>query len=278
MQHRCFIMVLIVAAAANIALAQRIAIFKPEKDSSTNEIVRSISSELSSKMRIVDPDIAASAFRSVDVQDPFNLSQSEARQIGTVVGCEAFLLFRTGVQRRAATDRPAYYEAFVASYIVDSRTGSLVDWHLDNFEAETAERASALLNKAVLPISERIAKSIKERSTRASPNFPEPPVEGSPMSVGLKTPVPYKRIKPEYTTTAFLYNIKATIDIEADINIDGTVGATSIIRWAGYGLDESVEKAVRSMNWRPAMRDGKPLPMRVLLRYNFLKVEKDEES
>jgi hypothetical protein len=36
-----------------------------------------------------------------------------------------------------------------------------------------------------------------------------------------------------------------------------------------------VTDAVRAMNWRPAMRGGKPLPMRVLLRYNFTKVEKE---
>ena len=40
-------------------------------------------------------------------------------------------------------------------------------------------------------------------------------------------------------------------------------------------LEESVEKAVRAMNWRPAMRNGSALPMRVLLRYNFTKVEKE---
>jgi hypothetical protein len=63
-----------------------------------------------------------------------------------------------------------------------------------------------------------------------------------------------------------------------DIDAEGRIAASRIVRWAGFGLDESVEKAVRSMNWRPAMRNGKSLPMRVLLRYNFRKVEKDEEA
>jgi hypothetical protein len=54
--------------------------------------------------------------------------------------------------------------------------------------------------------------------------------------------------------------------------------SSKIVRWAGFGLEEAVERAVRSMNWRPAMRNGKALPMRVLLRYNFRKVEKDEEA
>jgi hypothetical protein len=30
------------------------------------------------------------------------------------------------------------------------------------------------------------------------------------------------------------------------------------------------------MNWRPAERNGKTLPMRFLLRYNFKKAEQDK--
>ena len=63
--------------------------------------------------------------------------------------------------------------------------------------------------------------------------------------------------------------------IEADIGPDGKILATRIARWAGFGLEESVEKAVREMNWRPAMRKGTALPMRVLLRYNFTKKDKE---
>jgi hypothetical protein len=51
---------------------------------------------------------------------------------------------------------------------------------------------------------------------------------------------------------------------------------TQIVRWAGYGLDEAVTETVRRMNWRPATRGGKALPIRVLLRYNFKKIEKEE--
>ena len=66
----------------------------------------------------------------------------------------------------------------------------------------------------------------------------------------------------------------ATVDAEVSIDQNGNITEIDIVRWAGYGLDESVANAVRSMNWRPAERDGKPLPMRILLRYNFTKTEK----
>ena len=80
--------------------------------------------------------------------------------------------------------------------------------------------------------------------------------------------MPYKRIKPAYTRVAGFYNIRATIDVLA-----GEVTRTEVVRWTGYGLDESVVATIRSMNWRPATRNGKPLAMRVLLRYNFTKIE-----
>ena len=87
--------------------------------------------------------------------------------------------------------------------------------------------------------------------------------------------MPYKRIKPEYTRTAYLYDAKGTVDISVDIDQNGAVKGTEIVRWTGYGLDEAVIEAVRKMNWRPAERGGKTLPMRVLLRYNFTKIEKE---
>lgn len=49
-----------------------------------------------------------------------------------------------------------------------------------------------------------------------------------------------------------------------------------ITRRAGYGLDESVAEIIKKMQRRPALREGKPLPIRVLLRYNFKKPESEE--
>ena len=111
------------------------------------------------------------------------------------------------------------------------------------------------------------------RSFWAPVEIEQPPDDGSPAAKNFKAPIPYRRIKPEYTADAFLYNIRATVDIVVDLDKTGAVLKTEVARWAGYGLEESVEKAVRSMKWRPAERHGKMLPMRFLLRYNFKKIE-----
>ena len=72
---------------------------------------------------------------------------------------------------------------------------------------------------------------------------------------------------------AYLYSIAATVEILVDLDAAGKITITAIVRWAGYGLDESVETAVRAMNSRPADRNKNTLPRRVLLRYNFKKTE-----
>jgi outer membrane biosynthesis protein TonB len=47
-----------------------------------------------------------------------------------------------------------------------------------------------------------------------------------------------------------------------------------VVRWAGFGLDEEVVSTVRRMHFRPAAREGGPVAVRVLLRYNFRKPPK----
>jgi hypothetical protein len=59
-----------------------------------------------------------------------------------------------------------------------------------------------------------------------------------------------------------------------DLDAEGKFLRTEITRWAGYGLEDSVEKAVHAMNWRPAEKAGKIAAARFLVRYNFKKLEK----
>ena len=258
------------------AAGQRLAVLQPLKDSQVVEFADSLRQALAKRVKLIDEDLASSAYRSVEIADPFNMSADEARRVGSVIGCDRFLIIRSALQRRAAAGGRFYFEAYAVTYLVDSRTGLLIKWDLASAEANDEKTAADQLIKIIPSLAAGIADA--KPASLSPANFPEPPPENSPDALGLKLPVPYKRIRPEYTTTAALYSVKATVDIEVDIDTEGRIGASRIVRWAGFGLDESVEHAVRSMNWRPAMRNGKSLPMRVLLRYNFRKVEKDEET
>ena len=128
--------------------------------------------------------------------------------------------------------------------------------------------------KSADQISAKIIENEKAEIKPAEKNLiEEVPNENTPETKNFRPPLPYRRISPEYTAIADFYNVEATVDISVDIDGDGKILETEIVRWAGYGLDESVTEAVRKMNWRPAERKGKFLPMRILLRYNFKDIE-----
>ena len=61
------------------------------------------------------------------------------------------------------------------------------------------------------------------------------------------------------------------MDVAVDVGADGEVVEIQIVRWGGFGLDESAIATVRQLHFFPAMKNEKPTPMRVLLRYNFRK-------
>jgi len=47
------------------------------------------------------------------------------------------------------------------------------------------------------------------------------------------------------------------------------VGEIQIVRWGGFGLDESAERAIRQLKFKPATRDGRAVSVRAIVRYNF---------
>ena len=277
-KQRLFLLSILICLAAIAAGAQRVAVIPPQKSDQIEEFSESVVAALSENFRVLDGSMSEAAFRSVTIENPFNLSTEEGRRISTVIGCDHLVLTRSAIQRREVLSKPAYFEAYAVVFVIDGRTGRMIGFILESSEAPTVADARSMLIAASPKVSGLIGNAIRERRppTVRDPGFAEVPPPESPLAKGLRTPVPYRRIRPDYADTASLYGIGATVDIEVDIDAEGNIARTSIERWAGFGLEESVEKAVRTMNWRPAERNGKPLPMRVLLRYNFTKIEKDE--
>ena len=230
---------------------------------------------------MLDGDLAMTAYRSVSLASPFNLTTTESKLIGTAIGCDFFILVKSAIQRRSAFRRDEYYEAYAHVYVVSSRTGRLVFWKNQKFEASKPDAAAKQLYDSTENLATELAAVIKLAQKTSLNEQPAQPIEevpdaDSPLAKDLKAPIPYHRIKPEYTTEAALYGITATVEILVDTDANGAITRTEIVRWAGYGLEESVEKAVRAMSWRPAFRGVKPLAMRFLLRYNFKKIDKED--
>ena len=134
-------------------------------------------------------------------------------------------------------------------------SGDAYRYHLPILRAledESAERASAV---ETTPTAIEVMSDDKDSSDARAPR-------------------PYRRLKPPYPNSAAVAEVEATVDVLVDIDARGEIGHLEIARWAGYGLDQSVIDTVKQMHFFPAMRDGRGVPMRVLLRYNFRKPPK----
>ena len=260
--------------------AQRVAILAPDTTDQSRDFAWNLEQRLIEKVGVLDSSIGSSVFNSAPPEKPFNLTKEESKRIGAAIGCDYFMLIKSATLRRSASKRPEYYEANAAIYVISSRTGRLVFWKLHRFEANKLKEADKMLVRSIDTLAAQITASLhattkSELSEPTPPNIEEVPNANSPETKNFRPPIPYRRIKPEYTAEAALYDIKVTVDILVDLDAFGAITRTEIVRWAGYGLDESVEKTVRQMNWRPAERGWKTLPMRFLVRYNFKKVEKE---
>jgi hypothetical protein len=260
--------------------AQRVAILTPDNGSRSTAYASELSSRFGRPFKVLDSDLSGAAFRSIAGPDPFNMTVQEARTIAAAIGCDYFILVRADGLRRTSLGKGEYYEAFAFFYIVDGRTGDLISWSSESFERDTQTKADEALRSSADANAAKLENVLREfiahtATVEKRKTIEEVPMEGTSAAAGLKPPIPYKRIKPGYPSIAFLYEVKATIDVEADIGAGGEVLAIKVVRWAGFDLEASVQKTIREMNWRPAMRNGKALPMRILLRYNFTKVDKD---
>lgn len=270
---------LLASAPAARARDLRLAVVAPDNTIASAAFSGSLAISLASSADVLDESLVESAYRAVSPKIPFNMTTAEARNLGAALGCDFFVLVRAGDQRRSSFDREEYYESYAAVFTVSTRSGRLVEWSNPKFESSKPADASRMLAQSIPGFAAGLVGRMKniafvDQSAIRTPAIEEMPPEGSPLSKEFRPPVPYRRIKPEYTPIAYLYEVAATVELEMDLDASGAITRTEIVRWAGYGLDEAVEKAVRTMNWRPAERNGKPLAMRVLLRYNFKKIDK----
>lgn len=266
-----------VGAFFSNAAAQKVSVFAPAQTPQTAAIIEKIEKQISLKLKLTDGDLTAAVFRNSVFENPFNLAAEEARNFGSAVGCDYFLFVRAENIRRVSLSKSDYYESFAAFHLTDSRTGKQIFWGLKTAEADTPANADRKLFSAVLNIEREFLPKIAEAEAKnfadIAPKILELPDENSPEAKNFRVPLPFRRLRPVYTAQAALYGVRATVDALVDLDETGKIARLEIVRSAGYGLDESVEKTVREMQWRPAARSGKALPIRILLRYNFKKTD-----
>jgi len=237
-------------------------------------------------LALLDRGMSTAAARGVGYAGSLNLTLAEARALGAAVGCDFYLTGDAQTVRRSSSARPVYFESYASVFVVSARTGRLVMWDRPAAEADTAEEAEAALLALLGDSAQLYAGAVSigaEREERARFAVEEDAGatvidlstdEGAATNRDLREPAPYRRLRPVYTDAASRAEAEATVDALVEIGADGEVADVRVVRWAGFGLDEEVVATVRRMHFRPAQREGEPVPVRVLLRYNFRKPSK----
>jgi len=239
----------------------------------------------SGAMQVADADLSRSAAKGIGYSGSLNLTVSEARDLGAALATEFYIIGDAQTLRRSSFERPVYFESYCSIFLVSTRTGNLLFWDRPSFENNEATRAEALLSQHLSgdAFTNRLIAVIRkaqedERIQRTVLNTPvDAVIEEAPedekvaAAEGIRLPRPFRRLRPAYPDTAARAEAEAIVDVAVDIRSDGEVGEVQIVRWAGFGLDESTVATVRQLHFFPAMKNSAPIPMRVLLRYNFRK-------
>jgi TonB family protein len=235
-----------------------------------------------SDLNLIDRDLSRVAARGSGYAGSLNLSLQEARDLGEAIGCDFYILGDAQTLRRTTSTTPIYFESYASIFLVSSRTGKLMIWARPSFSADNAADAQAKLfaelasQNFLRRFAETIAKaSVEEKVQRELATDQVPVIEEAPdddkaaAATGLRLPRPFRRLRPDYPDSAARADAEAVVDVLVDLDVSGEVSRIDVTRWAGFGLDEATINTVRKLHFFPAMRDGNPVPMRVLLRYNF---------
>ena len=74
---------------------------------------------------------------------------------------------------------------------------------------------------------------------------------------------------PQYTEEARANKINGTVVLRALVGADGDVKQVRVVSGLPYGLNEKAIEAARQTKFKPAMKDGQPVPHWVVLQMSF---------
>lgn len=237
------------------------------------------------ELHVADPDLSRAAAKGIGYSGSLNLSAREARDLGAALAAEFYVIGDAQTLRRSSFQTPVYFESYCSIFLVSSRTGRLLLWERPSFENNEATTAEArlsqylsgdtLIRRLLGVFRKAYEEELIQRTTLAAPTealIEEAPDDEKMAEVqGIRLPRPYRRLRPTYPETAARADAEATVDVAVAVGADGEVGEVEIVRWAGFGLDETTVATVRQLHFFPAMKNGTAVPMRVMLRYNFRK-------
>ncbi len=94
---------------------------------------------------------------------------------------------------------------------------------------------------------------------------------GGVMSVGggVSAPILVHSVEPEFTEGARQQNFQGTVSIQLIVDAQGYPQDVHVTRHLGMGLDEKAVEAVRQYRFRPAVYQGRPVAVQMIVEVDF---------
>lgn len=91
----------------------------------------------------------------------------------------------------------------------------------------------------------------------------------APVRAEVTPPQLEQFVSAPYPKQAQDKGIEGAVVLQLDIDATGRVTEVAVHTPAGHGFDEAAVEAAKQFRFAPALREGKPIPARILYRYNF---------
>jgi len=94
---------------------------------------------------------------------------------------------------------------------------------------------------------------------------------GGIMSVGggVSAPVIVHSVEPEFTQEARSANFQGAVSIQLIVDAQGNPQNVRLVRHLGMGLDEKAIDAVRQYRFKPALYQGHPVAVQIVINVDF---------
>jgi TonB family protein len=78
-----------------------------------------------------------------------------------------------------------------------------------------------------------------------------------------------RKVDPVYTRQALEAMFEGFVTLRVIVGTDGLPDDVTVIRGVGLGLDESALECLKRWRFKPATRDGEPVPVRATVEVRF---------
>ena len=94
---------------------------------------------------------------------------------------------------------------------------------------------------------------------------------GGVFSVGgnVSAPIPIYKPEPPYSEQARKAKYQGTVVLWIIVTAQGNVSDAQVVKPLGMGLDQNAVNTVRTWKFKPAMRNGAPVPVKVMVEVSF---------